>query len=59
MARKPQFDEDSVLRKPNAHERKNESKKYRKQTRRALTDYTCLEDALEDEDYLYDDYDQY
>jgi hypothetical protein len=53
MARKISYEEEDSrqLRKPNAHERKQSSRQDRKHFKRSLTDYTCLEDALDDEDY--------
>lgn len=57
MARKISFEEEDSrqLQRPNAHERRNSSRQDRKFTKRALNDYTCLEDALEDDedDYEY------
>jgi hypothetical protein len=51
-------DEDSRwLQKSNKSERRNGNKANRKHDKRVLSDYTCLDDALEDEDDLLDDYD--
>jgi hypothetical protein len=49
-------DEDSrLLRKSNKSERRDGNKADRKYSKRQLSDYSCLEDALDEEDYLLDD----